>query len=166
MVRGLDYYTRTTFEVTCKHLGAQNAVAAGGRYDRLVEDFGGPVTPAIGFAIGMERITSLLKSSGTDTIPAPSVFIAAIGETAVKECLAMADRLRENGIWAELGYAGNSLKSQLRRADRLSTGYVLVIGDDEIASGRLKWKRLSDGSQGEIAISEVYDFFTPPHQAS
>ena len=166
MVRGLDYYTRTTFEVTCKHLGAQNAVAAGGRYDRLVEDFGGPATPAIGFAIGMERITSLLKSSGTDTIPAPSVFIAAIGETAVKECLVMADRLRENGVWAELGYAGNSLKSQLRRADRLSTDYVLVIGDDEIASGRLKWKRLSDGIQGEIAISEVYDFFTPPHQAS
>jgi histidyl-tRNA synthetase len=166
MVRGLDYYTRTTFEVTCKHLGAQNAVAAGGRYDRLVEDFGGPATPAIGFAIGMERITSLLKLSGTDTIPAPSVFIAAIGETAVKECLVMADRLRENGVWAELGYAGNSLKSQLRRADRLSTDYVLVIGDDEIASGRLKWKRLSDGSQGEIATTEVYDFFTPPHQAS
>ncbi len=94
------------------------------------------------------------------------MFIAAIGETAVKECLVMADRLRENGIWAELGYAGNSLKSQLRRADRLSTDYVLVIGDDEIASGRLKWKRLSDGIQGEIAITEVYDFFTPPHQAS
>lgn len=166
MVRGLDYYTRTTFEVTCKYLGAQNAVAAGGRYDRLVEDFGGPATPAIGFAIGMERITSLLKSSSADTIPAPSVFIAAIGETAVKECLVMSDRLREKGIWAELGYAGNSLKSQMRRADRLSTDYVLVIGDDEIASGRLKWKRLSDGSQGEIAISEVYDFFTPPHQAS
>ncbi|MBM4147063.1 MAG: histidine--tRNA ligase, partial [Nitrospira sp.] len=166
MVRGLDYYTRTTFEVTCKHLGAQNAVAAGGRYDRLVEDFGGPATPAIGFAIGMERITSLLKSSGADTIPAPSVFIAAIGETAVKECLVMADGLREKGIWAELGYAGNSLKSQMRRADRLSTDYVLVIGDDEIASGRLKWKRLSDGSQGEIATTEVYDFFTPPHQAS
>jgi len=166
MVRGLDYYTRTTFEVTCKHLGAQNAVAAGGRYDRLVGDFGGPATPAIGFAIGMERITSLLKSSSTDTISAPSVFIAAIGEAAVKECLVMADRLREKGIWAELGYAGNSLKSQLRRADRLSTDYVLVIGDDEIASGRLKWKRLSDGSQGEIATAEVYDFFTPPHQAS
>lgn len=166
MVRGLDYYNRTTFEVTCKHLGAQNAVAAGGRYDRLVEDFGGPATPAIGFAIGMERITSLLKSSGADTIPAPSVFIAAIGETTVKECLVMSERLREKGIWAELGYAGNSLKSQMRRADRLSTDYVLVIGNDEIASGRLKWKRLSDGSQGEIAISEVYDFFTPPHQAS
>ena len=81
MVRGLDYYTRTTFEVTSKHLGAQNAVAAGGRYDRLVEDFGGPPTPAIGFAIGMERITTLLKSSSNQKIPVPKVFIATIGTT-------------------------------------------------------------------------------------
>ncbi len=159
MVRGLDYYTRTTFEVTCKHLGAQNAVAAGGRYDRLVEDFGGPPTPAIGFAIGMERITSLVRSSGTDSIPAPFVFIATIGESAGKEGLIIADRLREEGIWAELGYTGNSLKSQLRRADRLSADYVLIIGDDEINSGRLKWKRLSDGTQGEIPSSDVYSFF-------
>lgn len=159
MVRGLDYYTRTTFEVTCEHLGAQNAVAAGGRYDRLVEDFGGPPTPAIGFAIGMERIISLVRSSGTDSIPAPFVFIATIGESAGKEGLIIADRLREEGIWAELGYTGNSLKSQLRRADRLSADYVLIIGDDEINSGRLKWKRLSDGTQGEISSSDVYSFF-------
>ncbi len=158
MVRGLDYYTRTTFEVTCEHLGAQNAVAAGGRYDRLVEEFGGPPSPAIGFAIGMERIISLLKPSSSDSFPAPSVFIAAIGESAVKECLVIADRLRAQGTWVELGYAGNSLKSQLRKADRLSADYVLIIGDDEINSGRLKWKRLSDGSQGEIPFEEIYSF--------
>ena len=142
-----------------KHLGAQNAVAAGGRYDRLVEDFGGPPTPAIGFAIGMERLVTLLKSCGTDNVPAPYVFIASIGAPAEREGLVIADKLRKKGIWVEIGYAGNSLKSQLRRADRLSSKYVLIIGDDEMASGRLKWKRLSDGSQGEIAISEVYDFF-------
>jgi histidyl-tRNA synthetase len=159
MVRGLDYYTRTTFEVTCEHLGAQNAVAAGGRYDGLVEDFGGPPTPAIGFAVGMERLVTLLKSCSTDNIPAPSVFIASIGASAEREGLAIADQLRKKGVWVEIGYAGNSLKSQLRRADRLSSKYVLIIGDDEIASGRLKWKRLSDGSQGEIPITEVYDFF-------
>jgi histidyl-tRNA synthetase len=159
MVRGLDYYTKTTFEVTCEHLGAQNAVAAGGRYDGLVEDFGGPPTPAIGFAIGMERLVTLLKSCSTDSIPTPSVFIAAIGASAEREGLLIADRLREKGIWAEIGYAGNSLKSQLRRADRLSSKHVLIIGDDEMAAGRLKWKRLSDGSQGEVPISEVYDFF-------
>ena len=159
MVRGLDYYTRTTFEVTCEHLGAQNAVAAGGRYDRLVEDFGGPPTPAIGFAIGMERIASLLKASDSSAVPAPKVFVALIGTAAEKEGLVVADRLREKGVWAELGYTGNSLKSQLRRADRLSAEYVLIIGDDEIASGRLTWKRLSDKTQGDMAVSEVYDFF-------
>jgi len=161
MVRGLDYYTRTTFEVTCEHLGAQNAVAAGGRYDRLVEDFGGPQTPAIGFAIGMERIASLLKASVIQDIPMPKVFIAAIGESAEREGLVIADRLRDKDIWVEVGYSGNSLKSQLRRADRLSSKYVLIIGDDEIASGRLKWKCLSDKSEGEIAIAEVSDLFHP-----
>jgi histidyl-tRNA synthetase len=159
MVRGLDYYTRTTFEVTCKKLGSQNAVAAGGRYDRLVEDFGGPPTPAIGFAMGIERIATLIKSSDKQEIPAPRVFIATIGAPAGKEALVIADRLREKGTWVEVGYAGNSLKSQLRRADRLSAGYVLIIGDDEIKSGNLKWKRLSDGSQGEISFQEVDDFF-------
>jgi histidyl-tRNA synthetase len=159
MVRGLDYYTRTTFEVTCENLGAQNAVAAGGRYDGLVADFGGPPTPAIGFAIGMERLVTLLKSRGTDNVPTPSVFIASIGASAEREGLAIADQLRKKGLWVEIGYAGNSLKSQLRKADRLSSKYVLIIGDDEITSGKLKWKHLSDGSQGEIAISEVYDFF-------
>lgn len=158
MVRGLDYYTRTTFEVTSKYLGAQNAVAAGGRYDRLVEDFGGPPTPAIGFAIGMERITELLKLLSVKDIPVPNAFIATIGEPAGKEGLIIADKLREKGIWVEVGYSGSSLKSQLRRADRLSAGYVFIIGDDEISSGKLKWKRLSDGSQGEMPFQEVYDF--------
>lgn len=164
MVRGLDYYTRTTFEITCEALGAQNAVAAGGRYDRLVEDFGGPPTPAIGFAIGMERITTLLKLTNKQNIPIPKVFIATIGAPAEKEGLVIAERLRQKGIWVEVGYAGNSLKSQLRRADRLSAGYVLIIGDNEISSGKLKWKNLSDGDQGEIAFHEVYDFI-PQHQA-
>ncbi len=159
MVRGLDYYTRTTFEVTCENLGAQNAIAAGGRYDGLVEDFGGPPTPAIGFAVGMERIASLLKSSVDQHIPMPEVLIAAIGESGEREGLVIAGRLRDKGIWAELGYAGNSLKSQLRKADRLSAKLVLIIGDDEIASGRLKWKRLSDSSQGEVQIAEVDGLF-------
>jgi histidyl-tRNA synthetase len=159
MVRGLDYYTRTTFEVTSKHLGAQNAVAAGGRYDRLVEEFGGPPMPAIGFAIGMERMVDLLKASDKLEVPAPKVFIATIGEAAEKEGLLIAEKLRRKGLWIEIGYAGHSLRSQLRKADRLSAEYVLMIGDDEIRSWKLKWKRLSDGSQGEIPFDEVFDFF-------
>jgi histidyl-tRNA synthetase len=158
MVRGLDYYTRTTFEVTSKKLGAQNTVAAGGRYDKLVEEFGGPPTPAIGFAIGMERIVELLKASDKLKIPVPKVFIATIGAPAEKEGLILAERLREKGLWVEISYAGSSLRSQLRKADKLSASYVLIIGDDEISSGTLKWKRLSDGSQGEIPINEVFHF--------
>ncbi len=158
MVRGLDYYTRTTFEVTSKQLGSQNAVAAGGRYDKLIEEFGGPPTPAIGFAVGMERIVELLKVSDKET-PSPRVFIATIGAPAEKKGLLIANELREKGAWAEIGYAGHSLKSQLRKADKLSAHYVLIIGEDEISSGKLKWKRLSDGTQGEIAVDEVLSFF-------
>jgi histidyl-tRNA synthetase len=159
MVRGLDYYTRTTFEITCEHLGSQNAVTAGGRYDRLVEDFGGPPTPAIGFAIGMERLTSLLKESSTAKTPTPEIFIATLGETAAKEGLKIANRLRAQGSWVELGYAGSSLKSQLRRADRLASQYVLIIGDDELSQGKAQWKRLDDGSQGEISLKSIPEHF-------
>ncbi len=160
MVRGLDYYTRTTFEVTTEHLGAQNAVAAGGRYDRLVEEFGGPPTPAIGFAIGMERIATLLKSSQKQEIPAPKVFIATIGAPAEKEGLVIADKLRGQRIWVELGYTDKSLKSQLRRADRLNTDYVFIVGDEEIQSGMVKWKRLSDGTQGKVPFSSIVHFLS------
>ena len=159
MVRGLDYYTRTTFEVTSTKLGAQNTVAAGGRYDRLVEEFGGPPTPAIGFAMGMERIVELLNALDRLKIPAPRVFIATIGAPAEKVGLILAERLRGKGFWVEINYASSSLRSQLRKADRLSSAYVFMLGDDEISSGKIKWKRLSDGSQGEIPLDKVLDFF-------
>jgi histidyl-tRNA synthetase len=160
MVRGLDYYTRTTFEVTSENLGAQNAVAAGGRYDRLVKEFGGPETPAIGFALGMERIVELLKTSVKYDLPAPEVFIAAVGERAGKEGVRIAHDLREKGIWVELGEGTSSLKSQMRRADRLSARYVFVIGDDELQSGVVGWKRLSDAATGDVRIAGIGDFLT------
>jgi histidyl-tRNA synthetase len=159
MVRGLDYYTRTTFEVTSENLGAQNAVAAGGRYDRLVKEFGGPETPAVGFAVGMERIVELLRVTGVQEVPVPEVFIASIGERANGEGLAVADSLRQAGLWVEVGDSGSSLKSQMRRADRLSAGYALIIGDEEIDSGVVKWKKLSDSSQGELPLSGIIEFF-------
>lgn len=159
MVRGLDYYTRTTFEVKSENLGAQNAVAAGGRYDRLVREFGGPETPAIGFAVGMERLVELLKSSGGQDVPAPSVFVATLGERAGSEGLVIADGFRKSGLWVEVGESGSSLKSQMRRADRLAAEYALIIGDEEIDSGVIKWKRLSDSAQGEWPMSEIGRFF-------
>ncbi|MDA8433150.1 MAG: histidine--tRNA ligase [Nitrospiraceae bacterium] len=158
MVRGLDYYTRTTFEVTSENLGAQNAVAAGGRYDRLVKEFGGPETPAVGFAIGMERVVELLKAAVQYDLPRPLAFLAMLGKQAGIEGVLIADRVREKGLWVELGDAGSSLKSQMRRADRLNAQYVFIAGDDELRAGSLKWKRLSDSAEGEVAIQGVVDF--------
>jgi histidyl-tRNA synthetase len=108
----------------------------------------------------MERIASLLKLSTEQGIPFPKVFIAVLGDAAGKQGLIIADRLRLKGLWTEIGYAGNSLKSQLRRADRVSAQYVFIIGDDEIRNGKLLWKRLSDSSQGELRFDEIEAFLS------
>lgn len=155
LVRGLDYYTRTIFEVTSAGLGAQNAVAAGGRYDQLVREFGGKDTPATGFAVGMERIAELLREGTSAVTPVPDAFIAPVGARASVEALMIAERLRAAGRWIEIGEEGGSLKSHLRRAARLLSRYVLILGDDEIASGRITWKRLSDATQGECPFDGI-----------
>ncbi|MDP2157743.1 MAG: ATP phosphoribosyltransferase regulatory subunit [Nitrospirota bacterium] len=155
MVRGLDYYTRTIFEVTSQSLGAQNAVAAGGRYDKLVKEFGGPETPAIGFALGMERVVELLKKTELQSPPSPSVFFAVLGDAAGCACLVLAEQLRSQGFWVEVGDAASSLKSQMRRADKMAVRYVFIMGDDELHSGMLKWKNLADAGQGALRISDM-----------
>jgi len=160
MVRGLDYYTRTTFEVTSQGLGSQNAVAAGGRYNRLVREFGGPDTPAIGFAVGMERVVGLLKQSVAQEWPAPAVFIAALGEPAGTEALSLAGMLRDRGLWVEVGDAESSLKSQLRRADRISARHVFIMGDEELRSGLIRWKNLRDASQGVVKMADIGEFIS------
>ncbi len=155
MVRGLDYYTRTIFEVTSQSLGAQNAVAAGGRYDKLVKEFGGPETPAIGFALGMERVVELLKKTELQSPPSPSVYFAVLGDAAGCACLVLAEQLRSQGFWVEVGDAASSLKSQMRRADKMAVHYVFIMGDDELHSGMLKWKNLAEAGQGELRISDM-----------
>jgi len=158
MVRGLDYYTRTTFEVTSQSLGAQNAVAAGGRYDRLVKEFGGPETPAIGFALGMERVIELLRTDERRIPPSPSVFFAVLGDAAGRACLVLAEQLRKQGYWVEVGDASSSLKSQMRRADRMAVRHALIMGDNELRSGILQWKNLGGAGQGELNISDLESF--------
>lgn len=158
MVRGLDYYTRTTFEVTSQSLGAQNSVAAGGRYDRLVKEFGGPETPAIGFALGLERVIELLKKTELQKPPSPVVFFAVLGDEAGSACLVLAERLRRQGLWVEVGDAASSLKSQMRRADRMAVRFVFIVGDDELRSGTVKWKSLAASGQGELRISDMESF--------
>jgi histidyl-tRNA synthetase len=160
LVRGLDYYTMTTFEVTSQHLGAQKAVAAGGRYDRLVGEFGGPDTHAIGFAIGMERIVTLLKESRKTEPPVPKVFVATLGSEAEMEGIRIVEMLRAKGVWAEQSYGSASLKSQLRRADRLGAEFALIIGENELKAGNAQWKNMKKGEQGEVAIREAVRFFS------
>ncbi len=154
MVRGLDYYTRTAFEVVSYQLGSQNAVAGGGRYDNLFQEIGGLEIPGIGFAIGMERLVSLLPE-GKEFVKYPDLFIAALGQEPSKEAYRIINQLRLEGIRAELDYEGKSLKSQMRRADKLRARYVLILGEDELKRGKAALRNMGTKSQEEISISDV-----------
>ena len=156
MVRGLDYYTRTVFEAKSAALGAQNAVAAGGRYDLLVSEFGGPETPALGFAAGMERMAKLLSAEISH--PGPDVFIASLGSEAAAAALKTASMLRSAGKRVETGFGG-SLKSQLRRADKMGAGHVVIVGEDELKSGEFKWKNLANGESGAAGAEDLLKLF-------
>ena len=155
MVRGLDYYTRTTFELLTNALGAQSAVGAGGRYDGLVRQLGGPALPGIGFAMGIERLALLLaarqKSKATDLV---DMFIAALGKAAQKKAFVMTHALRHSGLRVVMDYAGRSLKSQMKQAAKLGSRFVLIIGDDELAKGRAVMRDMQSHEQEDIALSD------------
>lgn len=151
LVRGLDYYTRTAFELVTGEEGAQNAVAAGGRYDNLVELFGGDPTPAVGFAIGVERLVTLINPEVDLNIPL-SLFIATVGKDAFGFAIKLATLLREKGIRVETGYGDRSLKSQMRLADKLKAKYVLIIGEDEIKTNMAVIKNMNTSQQVKIKI--------------
>jgi histidyl-tRNA synthetase len=154
MVRGLDYYTRTAFEVVSYQLGSQNAVTGGGRYDNLFQEIGGLEIPGIGFAVGMERLVSLLpKDKGF--ISYPHLFIAALGKEPFKEAYRIINQLHLDGIRAELDYEGKSLKSQMRRADKLKARYVLILGEDELKRGKAALRNMETKSQEEISIDKL-----------
>ncbi len=155
MVRGLDYYTRTTFEVVAGGLGAQNAVAAGGRYDQLVAALGGPDIAGIGFAIGMER---LLLITPDEPLPSgPSLFIAALGEGPQREAFGLSYKLNRAGVRTLIDYEGRSLKAQMRRADKLSARYVLIVGEDEQRSGQAILRDMEEKKQEEIPLSSIFE---------
>lgn len=156
LVRGLDYYTRTTFEVITDKLGAQNAVAAGGRYDGLIQELGGPDMPGLGFAIGLERLISLIPKEKCFSAPV-YLFIAPIGTTAKDKALQLANRFRMMGIKTEIGYDGKSLKSQMRWADKLNAKFVMIIGDEELASGRVIFRDMETQKQEEVEIEKIIE---------
>jgi histidyl-tRNA synthetase len=136
LVRGLDYYCRTSFEIIAHGLGSQNAVCGGGRYDGLVEQLGGPAVPGIGFAIGVERLVMLLQAQERHLSSAPDVFIAPLGEAAEGQAFSLARRLRQEGYWVELEGGGRGLKAQMRRADKLNARHVLILGENELTAGK------------------------------
>ncbi len=151
IVRGLDYYTRTVFEITTEELGSQNAVAAGGRYDGLVEELGGPRTPAVGFAMGMERTMLLHRTAFPEGFGREvRVFIAHMGEEARKKAFQLASELRQRGVPTEMEYGGKSLKSQFKRADKLGAKLTLIIGEDEIKRGVVKVRDMDTSSEYEM----------------
>jgi len=154
MVRGLDYYTKTTFEMLTSKLGAQSAVAAGGRYDGLIKQIGGPDLPGIGFAMGIERL-ALLKGDPTRPTTGPALFIAGLGAKAADEAFRIMSQLQRCGIQAEMDYQGRSLKAQLRRADKLSAERVLILGEDELASGEAPLRNMADSTQKVIKLEQI-----------
>jgi histidyl-tRNA synthetase len=156
MVRGLDYYTRTVFEAITSTLGAQNAVTAGGRYDHLMRDIGGPDIPGIGFAMGMERIVLLIPEE-KEKRGFPNLFIAALGERAQAKAFELANQLHLKGIRAEMDYEGKSLKAQMRRANKLGSRYVLIIGEEELEKGRAILRDMEKKVQEEISLNEAVE---------
>ena len=157
MVRGLDYYTRTTFELTAEGLGSQDAVAAGGRYDGLVESFGGPPTPGLGFALGMERLILILPEDRDESDSPGPVFFAALGEDAHRLAMGWVTELRRLGVRADLDYDGRSLKSQMRRADRTGARYVVLMGEEELGRGRIIIRNMKTKEQEEVTVNRAVD---------
>lgn len=165
LVRGLDYYSRTVFEWVTDRLGAQGTVCAGGRYDGLVEQLGGRATPAIGFAMGVERLISLLEESETASqVEGLHAYMVLVGEESQKRGLALAENLRDQipGLRLLTNCGGGSFKSQFKKADRSGARFALVIGEDELQRGVAGIKPLRDDSeQQEIALDSMKEFFRP-----
>ena len=160
IVRGLDYYTRTVFEFVSSAIGAQGTVCAGGRYDGLIAQLGGPSTPAVGFAAGLERLLLLMENTGAEfpAAPVPDIYIAGMDEASRAKAFALAAGLREEGVAAECDLMGRSVKAQLKYADKTGARYVAVIGESELAEGAVNLKKMSDGSATKLAFGEICNF--------
>ncbi len=154
LVRGLDYYCLTAFEITSSHLGAQNAVGAGGRYDGLVEVLGGPKTPAVGFAVGLERV-SLMLPDGKLNQPRASVYVASFGLKGESSGVLLLDQLHRAGIVAQSDYRAGTLKAHLRQADRAHCRYAVLLGDDEATRGSAIVRDMETKEQNDIPLLEL-----------
>jgi histidyl-tRNA synthetase len=162
LVRGLDYYTRTVFEITSDSLGAQNAICGGGRYDLLAEELGGQPTPAVGFASGIERLLMVAEKQNINLSDPRrlNVFIVAMGEEAQNESLAWLKKIRNTGLRAELDLLSRSIKAQMREANRQNAQFVLLLGDDELKKKAFSVKLMDKGEQIDVPFDKLLDFLT------
>lgn len=154
IVRGLDYYTRTVFEFTSTDIGAQCALGGGGRYDGLFAELGGPDTPAVGFAMGLERLKLAMEAQNVE-FPAdesPLIYLAPMGDAAIEQCLALCERLRGEGFAAETDLSGRSVKAQMKYANKRGFRFTCVIGDNELETGVAKLKNMESGEEQEVNI--------------
>jgi histidyl-tRNA synthetase len=155
LVRGLDYYSRTTFEIQTDRLGAQSAVAGGGRYDGLISELDGPPHSGMGFAIGFERLVALLEDEKRPLTDNPELFIITLGDEAFRKGFIWADTLRKEGISIEMEYEAKGLKAQMKRADKLNAKRVLIAGDDELSKGKVVLRDMVTKAQEEIPIADL-----------
>lgn len=160
IVRGLDYYTKTVFEIISSEIGAQGTVCGGGRYDGLVSQLGGPEMPGVGFGMGIERLLLVMESAGA-VIPEPAplqVFLCTMGAAARVKAFELLAQLRQAGISADMDHAARSMKAQFKYADKLGAKYTLSIGDNELERGTANLKNMEDGSQVEVSLDRVSDW--------
>ena len=156
IVRGLDYYTRTVFEFICSDLGAQATVCGGGRYDGLIEQLGGKPTPALGFGMGLERLILTMEKQGCDFMEAKKcdLYVAPMSEDAASKAMAIASALRNEGFFVEYDLIGRGLKAQMKYADKIGARFVIVLGSDELDSGKARLKNMRSGEQTDIDLGE------------
>ena len=159
IVRGLDYYTRTVFEFVSGDIGAQSTVCGGGRYDGLISQMGGPQTPSLGFAMGIERLMMVLKAQNAELPEAPTcdLFIATLGEKASIKASALCKELRDEGYKVQTDICARGLKAQMKYANKIGAKFTLVLGDNEVENGKAKLKNMSNSAEREINLNELVE---------
>ena len=158
IVRGLDYYTRTVFEFITTEIGAQGTVCAGGRYDGLIEELGGAKTPALGFGMGLERLLLVMQKQNCDFMQDKTcdLYFATMGEASVNKALCLTRAARDEGFFVEYDLVERGLKPQMKYADKIGAKFVVVLGDNEIESGKAKLKNMATGEQTDISIGDDF----------
>lgn len=160
IVRGLDYYTKTVFEIISSGIGAQGTVCGGGRYDGLIQELGGPALPGVGFGLGLERLLLVLEANGVE-LPDPGitdVLLMPMGDAAKSACVQLVYRLRRAGVRADTDHVGRGLKAQFKYADKLGAKVAVVLGEDELKSGNVKVKDLAAREETPVALDSLIDY--------